>query len=221
MTTTNHGAPEYGHQAYRPQGYGQPYPQQFAGQMPAPAPKKRRKWPWVVGALVAIVVVGGLMSGGEEGASTANSDTTAAVGEVATATASIGTPVRDGKFEFVVTGIESGLASVGDNPYFTETAQGAYTVVHLTVTNTSDKPQTFFQSNQEMFDDQGRKFTNDGMAEAAILLGDGPSSAIITEINPGNQVSTVVVFDLPAGATADHIELHDSAFSDGATVNLR
>jgi hypothetical protein len=92
--------------------------------MPGPAPKKARKWPWVVGALVAIVAIGGMMSGGGEDDSTATSDTSAAVGEAA---AGIGVPVRDGKLEFVVTGIESGLASVGDNPYFTETAQGAYT----------------------------------------------------------------------------------------------
>lgn len=225
MTTTNHGTPDYGQQDPHPPAYGQSYPPQFAGQAPAPAPKKSRKWPWVVGTLVAIIAIGGMISGGGEDDSTATSANSnspaAAVVAPATDTAGIGVPVRDGKFEFVVTGVEPGLASVGDNPYFTETAQGAYTVVHLTVTNTADQPQTFFQSNQMLFDDQGRKFTNDGMAEVALLAGSGPNSSMITEINPGNQVSTVVVFDLPAGATADHIELHDSAFSGGATVGLR
>ncbi len=50
-------------------------------------------------------------------------------------------PVRDGKFEFVVTGVQPGLAEVGDNPYLTKKAQGQFVIVTVTVKNIGDKPQ--------------------------------------------------------------------------------
>jgi hypothetical protein len=42
----------------------------------------------------------------------------------------------------------------------------------------------------------------------------------LQEINPGNSVSGIVVFDVLTGQTPDHLELHDSLFSGGVTVNV-
>lgn len=39
-------------------------------------------------------------------------------------------------------------------------------------------------------------------------------------INPGNAVDVSLVYDMPAGAVPARIELHDSMFSGGATVEL-
>ncbi|MFI7004031.1 DUF4352 domain-containing protein [Nocardia sp. NPDC050175] len=129
----------------------------------------------------------------------------------------LNTPVRDGKFEFVVTEIQTGLGVVGDNPYLQRKAQGAYTIVSITVRNTSDKPQGFSPSSQYLFDAQNRKFENDAMA-AINLQAD---TSVYANLNPGNTVTAQVVFDLPADAVPSHIVLHDSMFSGGAKVTLQ
>ncbi|MEU7139480.1 DUF4352 domain-containing protein [Nocardia sp. NPDC046473] len=129
----------------------------------------------------------------------------------------LNTPVRDGKFEFVVTGIQNGLAVVGDNPYLQRKAQGAYTIVSITVQNISDKPQGFSPSAQYLFDAQNRKFENDTMA-AIDLQSD---TSMYASVNPGNAVTAQVVFDLPPGAVPSHIVLHDSIFSGGVKVTLQ
>ncbi|WP_043675585.1 DUF4352 domain-containing protein [Nocardia vulneris] len=129
----------------------------------------------------------------------------------------LNTPVRDGKFEFVVTSVQSGLAVVGDNPYLQRKAQGAYTIVSMTVKNTSNKPQGFSPSAQYLFDAQNRKFEND--AAAAINL--QPDTSLYAGVNPGNTVTAQVVFDLPPDAVPNHIVLHDSMFSGGTKVTLQ
>ncbi|MEU0541579.1 DUF4352 domain-containing protein [Nocardia sp. NPDC005978] len=129
----------------------------------------------------------------------------------------LNTPVRDGKFEFVVTDIQSGVKTVGDNEYLQETAQGSYLIVSVSVTNTSNSPKGFSPSDQYVFDTDDRKFGNDTMATIVLQ----PDSSVFEEINPGNTVTAQLVFDMPEGATADRIELHDSMFSGGADVALR
>lgn len=129
----------------------------------------------------------------------------------------LNTPVRDGKFEFVVTGVQVGLGEVGDNPYLQRKAQGAYTIVSMTVKNTSNKPQGFSPSAQYLFDSQNRKFENDSMA-AINLQAD---TSMYANVNPGNTVTAQVVFDLPADAVPSRIVVHDSMFSGGAEVTLR
>lgn len=128
----------------------------------------------------------------------------------------IGAPVRDGKFEFTVTGVEAGVAEIGDE-YFGEQAQGQFVLVHLTVSNIGDEAQTLFGDNQTLVDDQGRQHSANTMA--SIYLDD--NDTFVNEINPGNTVEGTIVFDIPADAVPVSIELHDSAFSGGVSVNLR
>ncbi len=130
--------------------------------------------------------------------------------------AGIGEEVRDGKFAFAVTSIETGYSRLGDNPYLARNAQGQYVLVRILVGNVSDRPQTFFSSNQKLIDAQGRTFNNDSMAELNLENNDG----WVSEINPGNAIEATVVFDIPADARPAAIELHDSAFSGGVRVRL-
>jgi hypothetical protein len=127
----------------------------------------------------------------------------------------IGTKVRDGKFEFVVTAVEDGGAEVGSDG-FGEKAQGRFTFVRLTITNIGDKPQTMFTDNQTVVDAQGRTFTPNSMA--GIHLED--NDVWISEINPGNSVKGTLVYDMPKGSKPTSIELHDSMFSGGVNVSL-
>ncbi|MCL3862936.1 DUF4352 domain-containing protein [Actinotalea sp. K2] len=89
-------------------------------------------------------------------------------------------------------------------------------LVHLTVRNIGTEAQYFDGSSQELLDTQGRTHSSDG--SAAIYLDD--SNSFLNQINPGNEVQGIVVFDVPADAQLASIELHDSPFSGGVTVAL-
>lgn len=130
----------------------------------------------------------------------------------------VGDPVRDGKFEFTVTSIETGVTSVGDGDFLTAEPQGTFTLVNMTVANIGDEPQTFFDSNQEGVDDQGRELAPD---TSAGLYANEAAQGFIEEINPGNSINVIVVFDVAAGIELASIIVHDSAFSDGVEVALR
>lgn len=193
-----------------------------AGYEPAQQ-KNRKKWPWIVGGIVAVFVIASVSGGGDDDKPTtsAKTDTTAAtqaeapVVEVETAT--MNTPVRDGKFEFVVNGVETGISTLGDNPYLAKEAQGQFVIVTMTVSNISDQPKSLSPSDQKLVDEQGRTFGPDTSA-ALNLDSDVP---IWDQINPGNTVTMPVVFDMPVDAVPTAIELHDSMFSNGVTVSLR
>lgn len=207
--------------------YGFP-PAAPGAQPPNQPPKKRRKWPWVLGALVVLIVIIVAVSGGgsdsdssssstsggssQQGADKKNSDT--GKGDDV---AGLNTPVRDGKFEFVVTGVEKGVSSVGDNPYLTEQAQGQFVIVSMTVQNTSKEPKSFSPTEQKLIDDQGRSF--EPSTSAQIALG-GSDIPVWDSINPGNTVNAKIVFDMPKDANPATLELHDSMLSGGVKVSL-
>ena len=46
------------------------------------------------------------------------------------------------------------------------------------------------------------------------------NEVFLNEINPGNQVVGIVVFDIPKDARIIGLELHDSSFSDGVRIVL-
>lgn len=214
---------------YQPPYPGLQYPQGPAGH---PVPPKKSKAPKalliaVIG-IVAFCGIGGIIANAGDKDSEPSTHTTAAAAPAAGVPADaaapeqpappgLDTPVRDGKFEFVVTDVQSGLTTLGDNPYLQRTAQGTYTVVTMTVLNTSKVPYGFSPGNQDLYDTQDRKFGND--AAAAINL--QADTSLYADINPGNTVTAKVVFDLPADSQPDRIVLHDSMFSGGATVSLR
>lgn len=127
----------------------------------------------------------------------------------------LNTPVRDGKFEFTVTKVQTGVKSVGDQ-YLNQQAQGQYVLISVTVKNIGDKPQTMFDSNQELTDAQGRTFSPD--STAAIYMKN--NNIWMKEINPGNTMTGTLVYDMPTDAKPASIELHDSMFSGGTKVSL-
>ena len=127
----------------------------------------------------------------------------------------IGDVAQDGKFEFVVTEVETGVEQVGSE-YLNETAQGQFVLVHLEVTNVGDKAQTLFDSDQYLIDTEGREHSAD--SSAGIYIEN--NKVFLNEINPGNTLSGVLVFDIPADATPASVELHDSMFSGGVTISL-
>jgi hypothetical protein len=207
---------------------------------PPPTSRPRRRWIHVVGYPAALLVGLGVgAAGADNGAVTATPAGSASAAPAAESTVDatkstestktgapaeaarkvapgIGDKVRDGKFRFTVTKVKKGVPSIGGEMLNTE-AQGQFVLVHLTVTNIGEEAQTLDGSAQKVFDAKKRKFSAD--TEAAIYLGD--SRSFLEQINPGNTVKGIVVFDIPKAASPVRIELHDSAFSGGVDVALK
>lgn len=120
---------------------------------------------------------------------------------------------RDGKFEFTVTKVACGKTEIGED-FLAEKAQGMFCLVTLTVKNIGDKPQTMFSENQAAYAGE-TMYSADSSAALALK---GNSDVWMNEVNPGNQVTGTIVFDVPKGTTLTRFELHDSAFSGGVTV---
>lgn len=193
-------------------------PQQWQPTNPPTPPVQQRGWfarnrvlAIVLGILLVVVLCccgGGVLAlSGDSGSGSDASGSEARVG--------IGTPARDGKFEFTVTEVEKDVSEVGSE-YLKETADGQFVLVHITVRNIGDEAQTLVDSEQELTDADGRSFTAD--SSASISLED--NDVWMNEINPGNTVKGTLVYDMPSDAEPAEITLHDSMFSDGVTVSL-
>ncbi|MFC6013777.1 DUF4352 domain-containing protein [Nocardia lasii] len=175
-------------------------------------PRKKKVWPWVLGAFALAVLA---LFGGCVALISSAADEVTKAEESRAVAAPAGTEVRDGKFGFTVTKVDPPVQTVGDNEYLRKTAQGEFVLVYVDVANTSTVAQHYFGSNQKLIDDQGREFANDTSAEMNV------NDQLSAEINPGNKISMVLVFDVPVGTVAAAVEFHDSAFSDGARVALK
>ncbi|GIF66628.1 hypothetical protein Ais01nite_46630 [Asanoa ishikariensis] len=173
------------------------------------------------------LVIGGLLAlgcgAGSSNASGGSADSDAAAGsgdsggsEETAKTAKVGQAARDGKFEFTVKAPKCGVAEVGDK-YLNEKAQGQFCLVTVTVKNIGDKPQTFSDSSQKAFGADDVEYSADS---GAAIYANKNADTLFTEINPGNKVTGVVVFDIPKKAKLAKLELHDSPFSGGVTVQL-
>lgn len=104
----------------------------------------------------------------------------------------IGKPYRDGKFEFVVHSWDGQTASI-------------------TIRNIGDRPQTVSVTSLYLIDTNDRKFEPEY---------DWTSDLVLASLNPGQSASGNLTYVL-SGATASHLELHDSMFSGGVDVPLR
>lgn len=207
---------------------------------PAPEPPSRswfarHKILTAILALVAVIVLAQAVSGGDDPApaavtkpaASASPDAQSALPEQPAETdepaepkepdqtAKLGTAVRDGQFEFTVTKVQAGVAKIGSD-MFGEKAQGQFVLVHVTVENIGDEAQYFSDSDQKVQDAKGREFSAD--TGAALYVED--NDVFLNEINPGNTVKGVLVYDMPKNTRPASIELHDSAFSGGVTVRL-
>ncbi|WP_241472148.1 DUF4352 domain-containing protein [Mycolicibacterium neoaurum] len=128
--------------------------------------------------------------------SSCSMDTASTKSDSSKSSAGIGTPVRDGKFEFIVGKVD--------------TTDPQLIRVHIKVTNIGDKAQHWSSGNQKLLAG-GKEFESD------LWETEGSS---MDELNPGLSADAVLGFKVPPGTVPDAIELHDSMFSQGATVTL-
>ena len=167
---------------------------------PAPPPRKRSVWPWMVAGVLFLVLVGGcgtfLVTESDWGS---NSNSSAGRGD----------SVRDGQFQFVVTDVAKAAVQADPRP------KGEYVLVDITVTNTRNQPQLFLLHNQKLIDADGREYAPFGMAALRM-----DHETTILSIPPGVATLVMMRFDVPKGTKPMAIELHDSASSPGAKVSL-
>lgn len=181
--------------------------------------KKRIILPLAV--LLLILIIQLMTRGSTDEASTANAGPAAAAPTQAASPDSgipgIGAKVRDGKFEFVVTGVERPGKTLTSQFGTTETAQGEYVIVRVSVTNIGDEAQMLDSSGQRLINDKGQEFS----PSSAIMSLKGAEKFFLQNINPGNTVAGApLLFDVARGTKIATVELHDSPFSDGVKVKV-
>lgn len=167
-------------------------------------------------ALLATALIGlGCGAGATDEAGGAGGD--AAKGEEKAAkTAKIGDPARDGKFEFTVKSNKCGVKKVGSDLLGAK-AQGQFCLVTVNVKNIGKEAQMFDGSSQKAYAADGTEYSADG---GAAIYANKNAETFLNNINPGNQVTGVVVFDIPKDVKLTKLKLHDSMFSGGVTVAL-
>ena len=130
--------------------------------------------------------------------------------------ADIGTKVRDGTFEYVVTGMERPGKTLTGKVGKTLTANGDFVIVHVDITNIGDVPQSPDCSCQRLVDDKGQEFE-----PSSAILSTLEALKFVQLINPASTVDDVLMlFDVAPGSKVVAIELHDSPLSQGVRVNL-
>ncbi len=213
--------------AWQPQqlpGYQLPH----AGMMPPGQLKPPRRklgcigWFGIgVAGLMALIVITSL-TGNSNNDSTGGGSSQASSGSGGSETAQVasGSEVaRDGDFAFQVKAIACGQAeaqAVYTDPDITGTLPPGTQecIIKLRVTDDKSVAQAFFDSNQYAYDAKGQQFSadNNGM----YLTGDKDD----TQLNPGVSITALVPFNIPSGDSITRLQLHDSEFSGGVTVNL-
>lgn len=148
---------------------------------------------------------------GSDSPPTATSATKAAV-----AAAKIGSTVRDGTFEFVVTGVQHAGKTFPGKMNTTLTAKGEFVIVRVDVTNIGSAAQSADCQCQLLVNDKGQK-----VQPSPSVLSTKEALKFVQLIEPGTTMKGVLVlFDVTPGTKVTDIELHDSSSTHGATVKL-
>lgn len=172
-------------------------------------------------AVVAVLVVGlGVLAatgvlGGDTAASPAaagrSGEPAADPGSSAAGPAAPGGS-RDGELEFAVESVECGLPTVGDGAV---RAEGEFCVATVTATNAGSSTAILTGNDQRLLDEDGRDHEYDLTASVA---NDDAANALLELVEPGESLTAVLVFDVPAGTVAASMELHESSESAGVVV---
>ena len=130
--------------------------------------------------------------------------------------AGIGRKVRDGAFEFVVTGVERPGKTYPGKLQTTLTARGEFVIVRVNVTNIGKQEQGLDSQSQFLSNDKGQT-----IEPSSAILYTKDALKFVQLIEPGSTVKGApVVFDVAPGTKIVNVELHDAPCSQGAKVKL-
>jgi hypothetical protein len=124
-----------------------------------------------------------------------------------------GAGATEGDYTFAIARTDSGDTVTSPiNEYIEKTASGEFFVVYLNVGNTGAGPLTFLSTLQQLTDGTTTFAPDD---EASFYLGGG-----VVTVNPGEQVETAVVFDVPVGTVPTGIQIHGEPGGAGVEMPL-
>lgn len=133
----------------------------------------------------------------------------------ATAGSQLNEPVRDGNLEFVVSRVRCGVDQIGTG-VLKRSPKGQFCLVDVKVTNVKDDARTLYEPFQKLVDTAGDKHGADIAARFVYR-----DQNLWDKVQPGKRVSGTMVFDIPADARPQRLELHDGPISGGVAVTLR
>lgn len=165
----------------------------------------------------AAIAAGLALTGCSAGGATVGAGGTASPSTAAQKAAGLNTPVTAGSFEYSASGSKDIGATVGTSP-LTQTAQGTYIEVDLTIKNVGNSSAVFLSNYVKVVDAVGKTYDAD---PTATLYANPDQSAWVAAINPGNSITGPILFDVPVGTTAASIQVSDNMFAPGTTINLR
>ncbi|HEY5854333.1 MAG TPA: hypothetical protein VIW24_09850 [Aldersonia sp.] len=191
----------------------QRYPPPFGAPPPRPEPQlpgrcPPQRWPWLLGLLVAVAIVGVATGGDTAGTSSlapvTGESAPSAVPIEGLSTAGghtlpgLGDPVRDGALEFVV-----------DDVHAVSARQCA--VVSLTVRNVADRPVRFDPTLLSLYAADGRPLATEAIAPTDL--------AVPAELAAGAELDTAVGFLETGAMLPAFVDLRQSVFSPGVRVS--
>ncbi|AMS06319.1 DUF4352 domain-containing protein [Acidipropionibacterium acidipropionici] len=214
------------------QGPGQQFPGYQGPQFQPPQkPKKsiwKRWWMICLYIIVAIAVFANMGGGGSDDAASSDTTTAADSGDAATTAAKpaakaapkkaeakkagIGTAVKSDDLTLTVTEFKCGV-SVSDG-YQDITPQGQFCKMSVTIKNDGSDQATVDDSQIKVKDAKGNEY---GTSSDTMTV-DG--NIFLKQINPGNKITGVAYFDVPAGTKPVTAEFRGSILSSPAVVSL-
>jgi hypothetical protein len=126
-----------------------------------------------------------------------------------------GDPAAAG-FGFDVTGLRCGVPSIGPADRERK-ADGQFCLLDLSVTNNSGEPKPFDTGAQRVRDTNGVPYAV--VDQAVAFLNDG-SPSLLSEVDPGETVSGVLPFDVPADVRLSEAVLTGATSAPGVRVTL-
>ena len=195
-------------------------------------------WVWIFVGVLGLGIVS-VAFGGEDNVATSDADPSGEVADTGTAdssedstpdqssepqeaesevSAGLGDPVSQDAFVFTVNSMECGISQVGSD-LLGEEAQGQYCKISVSVENAGNEAEYFSADSQVVYDDQGREFEAD--TAAMIYLDEGSEVWLGDDINPGNTIEAVLLYDMPEGVEPVTIALKEGFFGSAVEVALR
>jgi uncharacterized protein DUF4352 len=125
-------------------------------------------------------------------------------------------PVRDGAFQFTADGMQCGVHEIGP-PDDYQAPTGQFCVITLTIKNVGTNPAIFADAIQKAYGTGGVWFGSD--SEAAFYANPDPD-IFFNDINPGNTVRALVVYDIPQSGHIVRLEVHENPTTRGAIIKI-
>jgi hypothetical protein len=124
-----------------------------------------------------------------------------------------GEPVVDGNLRFVVASFACNRRTIGD--LIPARASGRFCQARVQITNSDKQGHLVAGQDQVLIDTGGRRYRTHGGAMLRVA-----DPLLLENIPPGATINGTLVWDLPKQRKAAAIELHESGFTEGATVSL-